>query len=144
MPFGSKYPITDVCFFVEDRDRSIDFYVNKVGFKLRMLAPGFADFRGAGIILAVWERRHFTEAIGLPDVAPAKGVFKACGAMEMRTPKVLDEAYQELQSRGVRFSGPPKQFPWAAYCTYFFDPDDNVWELYTWTEGKPFGEVHCD
>ena len=36
--------ISDLCFLVEDLDRAIAFYRDRVGFKLRRLAPGFADF----------------------------------------------------------------------------------------------------
>jgi catechol 2,3-dioxygenase-like lactoylglutathione lyase family enzyme len=142
MPFGTTHPITDICFVAEDVERSVAFYVDKLGFELRMRAEGFADFKGAGITLALWERGHFTSHIGLPNVAPGKSVFKAIGAMEMKTPAMIDEAYKELAAKGVAFVSPPKDYPWRARCVYFLDPDENVWELYAWLDGKPFGTDH--
>ncbi len=142
MPFGSKNPITDVCFIVESAERSIDFYVNKVGFKLRQRAPGFADFHAAGITLAVWERDHITTHLGLPNNPPGKAVYKACAAMELATPALIAEAYEDLAAKGVPFVAPPKDYPWRANCVYFTDPDENLWELYAWLDGKPFGETH--
>jgi len=29
----------------------------------------------------------------------------------------------------------PQAYPWNAYACYFTDPEDNLWEIYTWLEG---------
>ena len=46
--------ISDICLLVQDLDRAIAFYRDRVGFQLRRLAPGFADFFTAGVTLALW------------------------------------------------------------------------------------------
>jgi hypothetical protein len=43
--------------------------------------------------------------------------------------------HQELSGRGVPFLVEPKAYPWNAYACYFCDPEDNLWEIYTWQEG---------
>jgi len=50
-------------------------------------------------------------------------------------------SYRELADRGVPFQGPPADYPWNAYCAYFFGPDDEVWELYAWREGGGPGKL---
>jgi hypothetical protein len=52
--------------------------------------------------------------------------------------------YEKLVARGVSFISPPKDYPWQARCVYFADPDDYIWEIYSWLDelgGKRFGEV---
>ena len=41
----------------------------------------------------------------------------------------------ELLARGVPFLVGPQAYPWNAYACYFTDPEDNLWEIYTWQQG---------
>ena len=61
--------ISDICLLVQDLDRAIEFYRDRVGFKLRRLAPGFADFFTAGVTLVSLQRRdqHQTRDV-TPDL----------------------------------------------------------------------------
>jgi hypothetical protein len=43
--------------------------------------------------------------------------------------------HQELSARGVPFLVEPQAYPWNAYACYFTDPEDNLWEIYTWLAG---------
>src|ERR1700742_2335062 len=69
----STSSISDICFLVEDLDRAIAFYRDRVGFKLRRLAPGFADFLTAGVTLALWQVEHMQSHLHLPPNLAAKG-----------------------------------------------------------------------
>jgi catechol 2,3-dioxygenase-like lactoylglutathione lyase family enzyme len=60
MRFGRRHAITDLCFLVESVERSIEFYVGRLGFSLRRRAEGFVDFAGAGLTLAVWQAAHMS------------------------------------------------------------------------------------
>ena len=62
--------ISDLCFLVQDLDRAIEFYRDRVGFKLRRLAPGFADFFTGGVTLALWQVDHMQSHLGLPRIPP--------------------------------------------------------------------------
>lgn len=139
--FAQLHPITDVCFLVEDVERSIAFYVEKLGFRLRRRAPGFADFKGAGLTLALWEIGHIAAHTGVSDRRAGPRVHKACAAVELPAPAVVDALYRELGAIGVTFQGPPADYAWNARCCYFTDPDDNLWEIYAWLEGGPAGEL---
>jgi uncharacterized protein len=119
----------------------VAFYVKSLGFKPRRRAPGFADFKGAGVTLALWEIDHIAQNTGVSGLKAPHGVHKACAAIELSSPAAVDAAYAELAAAGVTFHGPPQDYSWNARCCYFADPDDNLWELYAWAEGGPVGDL---
>ncbi|AJY46793.1 VOC family protein [Martelella endophytica] len=139
--FAQRHAITDICFLVEDIEKASSFYVGCMGFKPRRRAPGFADFSGAGVTLALWEIAHISENTGVSGRKAPAGVHKACAAIELSSPAAVDHAYEELKAAGVAFQGPPQDYGWNARCCYFADPDDNLWELYAWADGGPVGDI---
>ena len=139
--FAQANPITDICFLVEDLNRAAAFYIDRMGFKPRRRAPGFADFKGAGITLALWEIDHLAVNTGLSARRGPPGVHKACAAIQLGLPSDVDLAYADLGAAGVTFQSPPADYSWNARCCYFSDPDGNLWELYAWGEGGPVGDV---
>lgn len=140
MPFGMP-AITDFCFLVENVERSAAFYQEKLGFKLRTRAEGFADFTTDRVALALWEIDHIAATTGISNKRSGPGVHKAVAAIEVADPGEVDQLYEQLVGRGVTFVSPPKDYPWRARCVYFTDPDENLWEIYSWLDGKRFGEV---
>ena len=140
MPFGTP-PITDFCFLIEDVERSIAFYQEKLGFTLRTRADGFADFVTQNVALALWEIDHISAAIGISNARSGPGVHKAVAAIELATGDEVDALYAQLLERGVVFLRPPQDYVWRARCVYFIDPDENVWEIYAWLDGTRFGAV---
>jgi uncharacterized protein len=127
-------PITDVCLLVDDLQRAIAFYRDQVGFRLRRLAPGFADFSSAGVTLALWQVDHMREHVKLPH-RPGSGGWRTMAAVQVRDSRRVEELHRELLQRGVPFVAAPAAYPWNAYACYFTDPENNLWEIYTWLEG---------
>jgi catechol 2,3-dioxygenase-like lactoylglutathione lyase family enzyme len=128
-------PISDFCFLVKDLDRAIAFYRDLVGFKLRRLAPGFADFFTAGVTVALWRVDHMQSHLQLPPGMASGGGWRTMAAMGVADSDRVHSLYQELSSRGVPFLAGPRAYPWNAFACYFTDPEDNLWEIYTWQEG---------
>ncbi len=141
---GKVQTITDICILVEDVERTVQFYTEKLGFELRRRAEGFADFHGAQITLAAWEIDHIHTHAGVSNIRAPRGAHKACIAVELESLEILTDLYNELTANGVLFQEEPKYYPWNAYCAYFSDPDGTLWELYTWGDGGPgdFHEIH--
>jgi len=137
MPLEQLRAITDICILVEDIERTIGFYRDKLGFRLRRKAEGFADFHTDSITLAAWEIGHIHEHTGVSGQRTLAGAHKACIAVNLASKEVLDGIYEELSARGVSFQAPPRNYVWNAYCAYFTDPDDTLWELYAWGPGGP-------
>ncbi|MBT6545677.1 MAG: VOC family protein [Rhodobacteraceae bacterium] len=140
MSLGALKHITDICLLVEDIERTVAFYTEKLDLTLRRRAEGFADFEMPGVILAAWEIGHISQHTGVPD-RPARAGHKACVAIELPSPAEVDRLYAELSACDVPFQGPPDDFMWNARCAYFYDPDGTVWELYAWLDGGP-GDYH--
>ena len=140
MQFAERHAISDVCILCSDIERSIRFYVDKLGFRPKHRAEGFADFAGAGLTLALWEIDHISRHTGLSSLR-GLGAHKACIAVHLPSPEEVDASYRELSDKGVPFQSPPADYPWNAYCCYFTGPDDEVWELYAWRSGGAPGKV---
>ena len=132
--------ITDICILVEDIERTVAFYTDKLDLKLRRRAEGFADFEMPGVILAAWEIGHISQHTGVPN-HPGRAGHKACVAIELEAPSEVDRLYTALTAKDVPFQGPPEDYMWNARCAYFYDPDGTVWELYAWLDGGP-GDYH--
>lgn len=133
--------MTDVCLVAHDIEKSASFYTEKLGFKLRSRMPGFADFEGPGVILALWEGPHLEENTGVPGHDPrgkGRSVMLAC---ELESPAAVDRTYEEYRARGVEFYSEPKDFPWNARCAYFDGPNGEFWEFFAWYEGGEPGIV---
>jgi hypothetical protein len=101
-------------------------------------APGFADFTGAGLTLALWERGHIHDNTGVARAASSTGL---CIAVRLPDAATLDAVYAELSGKGAPFIGPPADYPWNAYAAYFTGPDGEVWEIYTWRSGGAVGAL---
>ena len=139
MKFAQRHAIQDVCLLVTDVEASVAFYTEKLGFKLKHRAPGFADFTGAGLTLACWERAHIEEHANV-RVRPGSS-SAVIVAVLISSPAEIDALYDELSASGVAFVNPPADYPWNARCLYFYGPDGEVWELYAWLEGGAPGKL---
>ncbi|MBK0422730.1 VOC family protein [Leucobacter sp. CSA2] len=133
--------VTDICLITPDLNGSIDFYTDVLGFVLRSRMPGFADFVGPGVILALWERGKLEETTGIVGHradSPGRTVMLAC---ELESPEAIDRTYGDYLARGVEFVSPPKDYPWNARCIYFDGPNGEFWEFFAWYEGGEPGLV---
>jgi catechol 2,3-dioxygenase-like lactoylglutathione lyase family enzyme len=138
-----RHPIiTDVCLIATDIDAGIEFYTQKLDFTLRSRMPGFADFEGPGVIVAMWDVNQLAKTTGIPGRTANQighGVMLAC---KLDSPADIDRVYELYRSRGVEFYGPPKDYPWNARCIYFAGPSGEFWEFFAWYEGGEPGMVN--
>lgn len=134
---SSELRITDICVLVTDIQRTVDFYTNVLGFKLRRRAEGFADFHSEDVTLAAWELGHISKHCGVHNVPAPKLAHKACIALRLAATAEVDAMYERLKAKGVPFASLPGDYPWNARCAYFTDPDDTVWEIYAWYPDGP-------
>lgn len=118
--------------FVNDQNRSLEFYRQKLGFEVVMDVPVAPNVRW----LTVSPSRGATELILFhPSMAGANG-----GGEEMRkrvgtwTGIVLltndcRAEHRALKERGVKFASEPRQPPWGGWISEFSDPDGNSFQL---------------
>jgi catechol 2,3-dioxygenase-like lactoylglutathione lyase family enzyme len=131
---NSKIRMEGLTLSVQSVKISIDYYVNKLGFKLEWDAtPHFAMIRvGSGggdtIGLLAW-----TEA-EKDGASKTSAEQKRAIHVELSTDD-LDGLYEDLKSKGVRFHSPPHDEPWERSMTAF-DPDGYSVEFAQGRRGK--------
>lgn len=106
-----------VSLFVEDQQRAKDFYVNKLGFTLRVEAPLYpgADVKWIDVAPAGAQTGLI---LYLPDEnwAHYKQVVGKSQAITL-TVDDLDATYQDLKAKGVKFVSEPAKEEWGTYAT---------------------------
>lgn len=115
-----------VTLYVTDQDASLDFFVEKLGFEKRSDNPMGPDMRwvsvappGAAteIVLARgfggWDEARIGSFTGM--------VFTADD---------IQQTYEALAGRGVRFTEVPTMQPWGMVQAQFVDPDGNGFVLH--------------
>lgn len=133
--------ITDVCLVTRDLDAAVEFYTEKLGYTIASRMPGFADFRGPGVILALWDAQKMIDTIRVPADTHGTGGHQVMIAVELEHPELIDQTYEELKARGVDLYGPPRDHAWNARCIYFPGPCGELWEFFSWLEGGKPGQV---
>jgi catechol 2,3-dioxygenase-like lactoylglutathione lyase family enzyme len=110
-------PILDlITVIVRDTRRSKDFYLRKLGFKLKTEADEF---------VSVLTPNNFP--IGLHT--PHKGHTHKVAASSFQLEFAVDDVdlwYERLKKKGVRFIQKPKDMPWKEREAEFKDPDGHV------------------
>jgi uncharacterized protein len=128
---GTASPvISDVCLLVQDIARSVAFYRDRMGLPVKRLDQGFAEFQTEQVVLALWQRDNLADHVGFERARVAgTSCMVAC---RLPTAEAVDAMHADLAARGVAFASPPRLYPWNAYAAYFADPDEHLWELYSW------------
>ena len=113
--------ISVVTLFVNDIDRAIRFYTEKLAWEKTMDAPMGPDARWV-TVAPPGATTSFTLAKGTPNWSPDKvGGFSGV-IME------VDDVYQthkDLQKVGIEFTEPPRSEPWGGWAM-FKDSEGNV------------------
>ncbi len=130
MNFSQLHAISDICLLVQDLDRSIAFYTEKLGFTVRRRAEGFAAFNSQGVSLVVWQASFVPDEPRLLAHSPSRSDHRACVSINLASTADVDRWYETLLAMDVPFQRPPANYPWGARSCYFADPDNILWELY--------------
>jgi len=107
-PESGSVKLAYVMVFVSDMKRSVAFYRDQVGLKLRFASPGWSEFDTGGTILALHPM----------------GPHNPAGTSEVGvTVKDLNAFYAARKAAGVPFSGPPQPQSYGSPLTEMRDPD---------------------
>jgi lactoylglutathione lyase len=114
--------IATAAVYVDDQEKAVDFWINQVGFEVRLekemgpkakwieLSPKGAESRIViypKSMMADWAERK-------PSI-----VFES---------ENLRETYEEMRTRGVNFQQEPQNMPWGPFAI-FLDPEGNWFGL---------------
>jgi lactoylglutathione lyase len=118
-----------VVLFVEDLERTLAFYVGKVGLPVRFRAEGYVELAVEGSRFALLARSRVSELAGDAHAGrPAAGTHE--GSVTLLVEDV-DRVHRELAGRGVTFLGAPTDRPWGQRAAYFQDPEGHLIEIAT-------------
>jgi lactoylglutathione lyase len=118
-----------VVLFVEDFDRALAYYTDKVGLPVRLRAEGYAEFAVEGAKFALLARARVPELMGAAHAGrPSPGTHE--GSVTILVEDV-DRVHRELATRGVAFLGNPENRPWGQRSAYFQDPEGHLIEVAT-------------
>ena len=114
MPSGLVFGLITV--IVKDVQRSKEFYVKNLGFKLKTDANEFVSLLTPNRFLIGLHSPHK----GHEHKVEAKGF-----QLEFEVDDV-DAWYERLRKQGVRFAQKPKDMPWKEREAEFKDPDGHI------------------
>ena len=127
--------LNDICLFVDDFWGSLNYYVEKFGFRLQP-DPEHAnyaefDFNGTGVTL--WQRDGVVAAMG-----DHLGEYGHHFMLAVKVPALadVDAIYQELTANGVESIQQPTTYEFGSRAAYFLDYEKNIWEVFAWKEGN--------
>ncbi|MDQ6808168.1 MAG: glyoxalase superfamily protein [Verrucomicrobiota bacterium] len=107
---------------VQDQNRALDFYTDKLGFTIITDQPFDEKQRWIELRISKAETRVvlFTAPGDEGRIGSMMPMSYACDD--------IDETYKELSGRGVEFDGPPEKQPWGTYAM-FKDSEGNRFVL---------------
>ncbi len=113
-----------VSLFVNDQEKAKDFYVNVLGFEVRMDGPLNQD--GSGSWLSVAPKGAETEVVLYKPDSNWEHYRQVIGKSQALTFEVDDLAatYADLKSKGVVFIIEPTEESWGKHA-FFADPEGN-------------------
>ncbi len=141
MDFDQLHAISDICLLVQDLDRSIAFYTEKLGFSIRRRTDGFVAFESRGVSLVVWQSSYVPDEPRPLSHSPGRSDHRACVSVRLPSAGDVDRWYEQLAALDVPFQRLPANYPWGARSCYFTDPDNILWELYAETQGEAEGRL---
>lgn len=130
--------LNDICLFVDDFWGSLNYYVEKFGFRVIRLQPdpehaNYAefDFNGTGVTL--WQRDGVVAAM-----CDHLGEYGHHFMLAVKVPALadVDAIYQELTANGVECIQQPTTYEFGSRAAYFLDYEKNIWEVFAWKEGN--------
>jgi serine phosphatase RsbU (regulator of sigma subunit)/predicted enzyme related to lactoylglutathione lyase len=126
---GTDHPylrLAHVTLFVRDHERSLRFYVGRLGFSI------IADHKvSGGIRFVAVAPPDGTAILALLSPKPDSEDYKHIGGARRVAflTENVDAKYHEWRERGVRFHHPPIEPAWGGLFTSFEDPDGNSFVL---------------
>ncbi len=115
---------------VENLEKAISFYRDKLGLELKTTEEGYADFKLEGTEIALGTKELIEKTTGLPiSLTGPRHLIISWDVVPD-----IDKLYEELKTKGILFLTEPKTQPWGQRVAYFSDPDDHIWEISSWVK----------
>ncbi|HXW45616.1 MAG TPA: VOC family protein [Streptosporangiaceae bacterium] len=127
MPLESNGYMT--LLFVEDIERSCDFYGRVLGLKFEHGNDNSASFILGPDAVLLLDNRGADQLLSAADVE--HDIARRASSVIVTSVADVDALYEELRAKGVEFIRAPEDRWWGKRCAHFKDPDGHVWEIHT-------------
>ncbi len=131
--------LNDICIFVSNIERSVKFYTQKLGFKIKRRQPGYVEFNFQGTSVTLWQANGVQQAIPSEHLGENGHHFML--AVRVPTMNDVDRIWKELSKKGVDFISLPETYLWGARAIYFKDIEGNIWEVFAWEKDEGPGLI---
>jgi predicted enzyme related to lactoylglutathione lyase len=118
--------LTFITLGAKDTSALKQFYIEKFGWS-PIKTDGIIFFKMNGFILALFPADELAKDAGV--AADGSGFKKFTMAINYRSEKEVDQAFEMLKERGVDIVKPPHKASWGGYSGYIADPENNLWEI---------------
>lgn len=112
-----------LCLLVDNFDKSLEFYRDKLGLEVQSQEGKFANFKLDGTGVAIFEKSKAT------TMFPTQYMKSGGGAVLGFQVGDVTKTCEELKSKGIEIFEGPKTTEWGQTVAYFLDPDGNIWEV---------------
>lgn len=112
-----------ICLLVDNFDKSLEFYRDKLGLEIKSQEGKFANFKLGETELAIFEKGEAAAMFPSQYMKPGGGAILGFQVEDVA------KTCEELKSRGVEVIEGPKTTGWGQTVAYFLDPDGNIWEV---------------
>ena len=121
---------------VSDLQRSMRFYRDGLGLRLRHDKPPVTYVQLQGTWLALFPRHSLARYANVPPEGHGfTGITLSCN---VSSPQHVDRIMAQAEAAGASLVKPPAAFSWGGYGGWFADPDGHLWEV-VWNP-RPFIE----
>jgi catechol 2,3-dioxygenase-like lactoylglutathione lyase family enzyme len=117
--------VTHVALLVRDQEEALAWYTEKLGFEVRSNEPFPGDPEHQWITIAPPGQEGLEIILQPPEWGPEQGGVEQREALIGQAPGFVLETtdcqkdYEELQAKGVTFTGPPMEMPWGISAVFF-------------------------
>lgn len=121
---------------VTDRDRTVAFYRDVLGFQITWDGHGpCAEFVNDGVRFSMHEQAQLPGLLSQAPTYPAglDGTFEL--AIDLPTSAYADRMCQQVITAGVQPVCAPRDEPWGMRSSMVADPEGNLVELGSWIRG---------
>lgn len=112
-----------ICILVDNFEKSLDFYKNKLGLEVNSNEGEFADFKLEGTSLAIFGKSGATAMFPKEYMNSGGGVVIAYQVDD------LAKEVSRLNSSAIEIFEGPKETAWGQKVAYYNDPDGNILEV---------------
>ncbi len=122
-PSASARPsVHHILLEIKEMDRSIAFYRDQLGFRVKSNSGEFAMLEGGNLDIALWEKRWDWEAPPVPGERRGWGIYPHLEVPDVKA------AVQRLKKAGCRIVQEPREYNTFTEA-FVADPDGYTWAL---------------